>query len=265
LEEERFSSYFVVPLVAKGQPKGVLELFHHEPILADPELRDFFDSLAAQTAIAMDNGELFEGLKRSNLELTRAYDAVIESWARSLELREEFSHGHAKRTADMAFRFATMMALNETELPHIRRGALLHDIGMIGIPEVILLKKGPLTAEEREVVNTHPRQAHDLLMNIHFLAPALDIPSYHHEHWDGSGYPNGMKGDQIPLVARLFTVVDVWDALTNDRSYRQAWSRNEAVEYLREQAGKLFDPDVVEKFLRELPQVDIRFAEKPTR
>jgi HD-GYP domain-containing protein (c-di-GMP phosphodiesterase class II) len=265
LEEEHFSSYFAVPLIAKGQPKGVLELFHHEPILTDPELRDFFESLAAQTAIAMDNSELFEGLNRSNLELTRAYDAVIESWARSLELRDSFTQGHARRTAEMALRFSRVMAIEEAELPHIRRGALLHDIGMIGVPETILLKRGALTEEERKLINNHPAMAHELLANIHFLAPALNIPSYHHENWDGSGYPYHMKEDQIPLAARLFSLVDVWDALTTERSYRQAWSRNEAVAYLREQAGKQFDPDIVEKFLRELPQLDSRFADKQIR
>jgi response regulator RpfG family c-di-GMP phosphodiesterase len=262
LEQERVSSYFAVPLVAKGQIKGVLELFHKEPILSDPELRDFFESLAAQTAIAMDNSELFEGLKRSNLELTRAYDAVIESWAHSLALRESFNQGHAQRTAEMTLRFAKIMAVNEAELPHIRRGSLLHDIGMIGIPEEILHKKVALTEIERIVVNNHPQIAHDLLANIHFLAPALDIPTYHHERWDGSGYPEGLKGEQIPLTARLFAVVDVWDALTNERNYRPAWSQIEAIQYIREQAGKQFDPNVVEKFLRELPLLENRLPEK---
>jgi len=260
LEAERFTSYFAVPLVAKGQVKGVLELFHREPILADPELRDYFESLAAQTAIAMDNSEMFEGLKRSNLELLRAYDAVIESWARSLEVRERTSHFQAQNIAEMTLRLGIEMGMPEEELPHLRRGALLHDIGLIGVPEEILYKKGPLTPDERQVIAQHPGQAHELLAGIQFLAPALDIPIYHHERWDGGGYPNGMKGEQIPLAARVFAVVDVWNALTSERIYREAWTPGQASDYLRQQAGMQFDPVVVNKFLELLPQLERRFG-----
>jgi HD-GYP domain-containing protein (c-di-GMP phosphodiesterase class II) len=240
--------------------KGVLELFHRDPILADPELRDYFESLAAQTAIAMDNSEMFEGLKRSNLELMRAYDAVIESWARSLEIRERTVHFQAQNIAEMTLRLAIEMGMQEEELPHLRRGALLHDIGLISVPEKILYKKEPLTADDRTVIAQHPGQAHELLAGIQFLAPAMDIPVYHHERWDGSGYPNGMKGEQIPLAARIFAVIDVWNALTNDRIYRDAWTSGKATDYLRQEAGKQFDPVVVEKFLGLLPQLGRRFG-----
>jgi response regulator RpfG family c-di-GMP phosphodiesterase len=257
LESEPFTHYFVIPLIAKGQIKGVLELFHHEPVLADPELREFFESLASQTAMAIDNIEVFEGLKRSNLELTRAYDAVIESWARSLELREKDINGHAQRVTEMTVRLAMAMGVSDSELPHIRRGALLHDVGMIGIPEHILFKNEILDDDDRLKILDHPQISRELLAKINFLVPALDIPTSHHERWDGTGYPQGLKGDQIPSAARIFAVVDVWDALVTDRIYRKGWTREEVTQYLQEQAGKQFDPSVVEIFLRELSRLEI--------
>jgi response regulator RpfG family c-di-GMP phosphodiesterase len=255
LEEEKFSTYFAIPLITKGQIKGVLELFHHEPVSTDVELRDFFESLAAQAAIAMDNSELFQGLKRSNLEITHAYDAVIERWAFSLEKREKEMEGHCKLTTELTVLLAKAMDIGDAQLLHIRRGALLHDIGTIVIPESILNKSGTFTEEERKIIQQHPFEARSLLKGIDFLAPAMDIPFYHHERWDGTGYPQGLKGDQIPLPARIFAVADVWGALTSDRLYRKKWSLDDAVQYIIKNSGTQFDPTVVEVFIKKLPQI----------
>jgi len=145
---------------------------------------------------------------------------------------------------------ARSMGLQESELIHIRRGALLHDIGKMGIPDSILLKPGPLTEDERATMRHHPIFAYKLLKGIEYLQPALDIPYYHHERWDGLGYPNRIAGDRIPIAARIFTVVDVWDALTSDRPYRPAWTKEEAFQYIQNQSGKQFDPQVVQEFIR---------------
>ncbi len=255
LEEEKFATYFAIPLITKGQVKGVLELFHHEPVATDPELRDFFKSLAAQAAIAMENSDLFQDLKRSNLEITRAYDAVIELWAFSLEKRENAREGHGKRTMEMTVHLARAMDIGDAQLIHIRRGALLHDIGSIVVPESILNKTGALTEEEQKIIRRHSIEGQNLLQQIDFLAPAMDIPSYHHEHWDGSGYPKGLKGEQIPLPARIFAVVDLWDALTSDRVYRKRWPQDDAIQFIQMNSGIFFDPAVVDVFIRELPRI----------
>lgn len=255
LEDDRFESYYAVPLIVKGQIKGVLELFNHSPISEDPEMRDFLESLAAQAAIAIDNSVLFEGLKRSNLELTRAYDAIIESWARSIEYREPDLHGHSTRVMELAMRLASAMGVSESELLHIRRGSLLHDIGRIGVPEDLLLRLNNLNEEEQKVFQHHVQVSHDLLAGIDFLAPAIDIPYLSHENWDGSGYPRGLKGKDIPLAARIFAVVDGWDMHTTNRHHRPRWEQEKVVDYLREQAGKRYDPEIVQLFLRELPNL----------
>ena len=253
LEDEQFISYFVIPLIIKGQIKGVLELFNRSPIRDDPEMRDFLESLATQAAIAIDNSVLFDGLKRSNLELTRAYDAIIESWARSMEIREPDLRGHAHRTVNLAMRLGLALGVNETELFYIRRGSLLHDIGRIGVPEHLLARLDCLTEDEQKIFEKHSQIAYDLLSGIDFLAPALDIPYLNHENWDGSGYPRGLKGKEIPLAARIFAVVDTWDVLSTDRQYRKRWPREKIIEYIREQTGKKYDPEIVETFLRDLP------------
>lgn len=247
---EQFITYHGVPLVAKGQVKGVLEVFHREPLDPAPEWLDFLETLAGQVAIAIDNISLFEDLQRSNLELVRAYDTTLEGWARALELRDMETEGHSRRVTEMTQRLARAMGMSEEELAHVRRGALLHDIGKMGIPDSILLKPGRLTDEEREVMERHPVYAYKMLAPIDFLRPVLDIPYCHHEKWDGSGYPRGLKGERIPLAARIFAVVDVHDALRSDRPYRDAWTEEEVIKYIREQAGQHFDPQVVEAFIQ---------------
>jgi putative nucleotidyltransferase with HDIG domain len=183
------------------------------------------------------------------------YDMTLEGWSRALDMRDQETEGHSERVTEMAMDLARILAIGDAEAEHIRRGALLHDMGKIGIPDSILLKPGPLTEEEWVVMRTHPVRAFELLSRIPYLRQALEIPYCHHEKWDGSGYPRGLKEEQIPLAARIFAIVDVYDALTNDRPYRKAWSREKALTYILEQSGKHFDPKVVEAFLRLLPDM----------
>ena len=249
MQEEGFASYYSVPLVAKGQIKGVLDLFNRTPLNPDQEWFNFLETLAGQAAIAIDNTGLLEDLHRTNVELSLAYDTTLEGWSKALDLRDKETEGHTQRVVDMTLRIAQSMGIDNEDLTHIRRGALLHDIGKMGIPDSILLKPGPLSDDEWEVMKRHPVYAHDLLFPITHLRSALDIPYHHHEKWNGLGYPLGLKGEQIPLPARIFAVVDVWDALTSDRPYRKAWTSKKALEYIREQSGIQFDPKVVDMFL----------------
>ena len=213
-------------------------------------------TLAGQAAIAIDNVTLFNDLMGSNADLNQAYDATIEGWSHALDLRDKETGGHTLRVTEMTVNLARALQVEEDRLVHIRRGALLHDIGKMGVPDSILLKAGPLTGEEWVIMRQHPQLAFDMLSPIAYLKPALDIPYCHHEKWDGTGYPRGLKGEQIPLAARLFAVVDVWDALTNDRPYRKAWPPAEAIRYIRDQAGSHFDPEVVKVFLRLIPGLE---------
>jgi response regulator RpfG family c-di-GMP phosphodiesterase/PAS domain-containing protein len=249
LRGEDFKSYFVAPLVAKGQVKGVLEVFTRKPISPDPEWYDYLETLAGQTAIAIDNASLFENLQRSNIELAMAYDATIEGWSRALDMRDHETEGHTERVTEMTLRLAEAMGLKPEAMVHIRRGALLHDIGKMGISDSILLKTGPLDEEKWRIMRMHPVYAYELLSPIAYLKPALDIPYCHHEKWDGSGYPRGLKGEQIPLAARIFAVVDVYDALGSDRPYRAAWPEDKVRQYIQDQSGIHFDPQVVELFM----------------
>jgi len=247
---EKFVGYAAAPLLAKGQVKGVLEVFHRGPLEFDSEWMQFLEALAGQAAIAIDSAALVNDLQQANVDLTLAYDTTLEGWSRALDLRDKETEGHTQRVTEFTMQLARAMGVPEEEVPHIRRGALLHDIGKMGIPDSILLKPGPLTPEEWEIMRRHPVYANQLLMPIPYLRRALDIPFYHHEKWDGTGYPQGLQGHQIPLAARIFAVADVWDALTSDRPYRPAWTREKAIAHIREQAGKHFDPQVVSAFLR---------------
>ncbi len=249
-----FMAYYGAPLIARGQVKGVLEIFHRTELAPDEEWLNFLETLARQAAIAIDNASLFEDLQRSNLDLVMAYDATIEGWSRALDLRDRETEGHTQRVADMTEHLAVRMGMSEASLVHIRRGALLHDIGKMGIPDRILLKPTTLTEEEWVIMRRHPQLAYDMLYPIAYLRPAIDIPFCHHEKWDGTGYPRGLKAEQIPIAARVFAIADVWDALTSDRPYRQAWSKEKAAEHIRFQSGANFDPQVVEHFLQLLSE-----------
>ncbi|RIK28938.1 MAG: hypothetical protein DCC56_14775 [Anaerolineae bacterium] len=254
LAREGFVTYIGVPLIVKGQIKGVFEVFHRTPISPTADWVQFLQTLAGQAAIAIDNAHLFDNLQKSNQELTQAYDITLEGWARALELRDRETEGHTRRVTELTMRLAKSMDIKEEELVNIYRGVLLHDIGKMGVPDQILRKTGPLTESEWDEMRRHPQYAFDLLSPISYLRPSLDIPYCHHEHWDGSGYPRGLKGEQIPLAARIFSVVDVWDALRSDRPYRKAWPEQEVINYLKESAGAILDPQIVEMFLQLLQE-----------
>ncbi|GAB4503242.1 MAG: hypothetical protein Fur0043_02340 [Anaerolineales bacterium] len=260
--EEGFVSYYCVPLVAKGQVLGLLEIFHRTQIHPTVEWLAFLEALGDQAAIAIDNAMLFNSLQRSNVELMLAYNATIEGWSRALDMRDHETEGHTRRVTELALRLAARIGVNNEALIHIRRGAILHDIGKMGIPDHILHKPGPLTDEEWDIMRQHPVYARELLSPIEYLAPAMEIPCYHHERWDGSGYPLGLHAANIPLSARLFAIVDVYDALTSNRPYRPAWSKAAAIAYIREQAGILFDPQVVEIFIQMMSEEFISMEDK---
>jgi len=246
---EGFSTYFGMPLVAKGTVRGVLEVFQRAPLAPDDEWLDFLETLAEQAAIAVDNSLLFADLQRSKTDLELAYDTTLEGWSRALDLRDKETEGHTQRVTELTERLARTMGLAESELVHVRRGSLLHDIGKMGIPDSILLKEGPLTDDEWVKMRQHPLYAYELLAPIAYLRPALDIPYCHHEKWDGTGYPRGLSGELIPLAARIFAVVDVWDALRSDRPYRLAWPEEKVREHIRQLSGSHFDPQMVQAFL----------------
>ena len=259
IKREGFVTYIGIPLIVKGQIKGVFEVFHRSPISATPDWMEFLHTLAGQAAIAIDSSQLFENLQRSNQELIQAYDTTLEGWARALELRDRETEGHTRRVTELTMRLARYMGVSDNEMVNIYRGVLLHDIGKMGVPDHILKKKGKLTPEEWVEMRQHPTYAHNLLSPISFLRGVIDIPYCHHEHWDGKGYPRALKGEQIPMSARIFSVVDIWDALLSDRPYRKAWSREKVKEYLKECAGTILDPRIVNIFLTMVEE-----DEKPT-
>ncbi len=252
LVSDRFKTYYGVPLIAKGEVQGVLEIFHRQVLAGDAEWLEFLGALASQAAIAIDAARVFEELKRSNADLARAYDTTLEGWSRALDLRDKETEGHSRRVTELTLRLAReALGLGEAELVQVQRGALLHDIGKMGVPDNILLKPGKLSDEEWAVMRLHPTYAYELLSPIEYLRPALEIPYNHHEKWDGSGYPRGLEGEAIPLAARLFAIVDVWDALRSDRPYRAAWPEAKVREHIRASAGTHFDPQLVEVFLQQ--------------
>lgn len=250
IEEEGFVSYYAQPLIAKGQVKGVVEIFQRRWFEPDEEARDFLEALATHAATVIETASLFNDLQRTNIELSLAYDSALMGWSKALELRDQETAGHTQRVTELTLRIARALGMSARDLVHIRRGAILHDIGKMDIPESIWLKKERLSPEEWSIIRSHPLLTYELLSPIPYLRPALNIPYCHHERWDGRGYPRGLRGEQIPLEARIFAVADVWDALTSDRPYRRAWPRARAFEYIRENAGKHFDPKVVELFFK---------------
>ena len=250
MQAEGLSDYCGAALVSKGKILGVLEVFNARALPDEQEWMDYFQTLAGQAAIAIDAAKMLEGLRDSHQALVKAYDETIEGWSHALDLRDHETEGHSQRVTELSVRLGRVLGLRDEELAHLRRGALLHDIGKVGVPDQILLKPAALSVEEWVVMQQHPQYAFDLLSPIDFLTPALDIPYFHHEKWDGSGYPRGLKGEEIPLPARIFAIVDVWDALRSDRPYRKAWSVEKSIAYIREQAGKHFDPALIPVFLK---------------
>ncbi|MDX1377407.1 MAG: HD domain-containing phosphohydrolase [Anaerolineales bacterium] len=246
---EGFVVYHGSPLIAKGRVLGVLEIFHRSRLQPDEDWLDFLNIISGQAAIAIDSALMFKDLQKSNFELSLAYNATIDGWSRTLDLRDKETEGHTRRVTDLTVRFAAKNGVKDSELIHIRRGATLHDIGKVVIPDSILFKPGPLSSDEWETMRQHPKYAVELLSPIKYLEAAMDIPHWHHERWDGTGYPDQLGGEEIPISARMFALADVYDALTSDRPYRSAWSKKDAVQYIEDQAGKHFDPQLVPGFL----------------
>lgn len=246
---EGFVSYMGIPLRSRNRTLGILEFFNRKPLQPDAEWVSYLEMLVGQAGIAIESINMLHDIQQSNINLLQAYETTIESWARTLNLRDEETQEHTRRVVDLAIRLARRMGFSEEEIVALRRGAYLHDIGKMAIPDHILHKPEPLTDEEWEQMRRHPKIAYDLLEPIPFLNASLAIPFSHHEKWDGSGYPLGIRGDEIPKAARLFSVVDVWDALTSDRPYRKTWSEAEALDFIKQHAGTQFDPQVVDVFL----------------
>jgi putative nucleotidyltransferase with HDIG domain len=253
----QFRSILCAPLRTKDQVIGVIFLDNRVHIgLFDDRDLELLTAFANQAAIAIENARLFDGLQAANRELEAAnreletaYDATLKGWVRALDLRDKETKGHTQRVTILTRLLAKAFGFEGEGLAHITRGALLHDIGKMAIPDSILLKPGDLTPEERDLMKRHPVLAYEMLQPIQFLHPAIDIPHCHHERWDGNGYPRGLKGGQIPLMARIFAVADVWDALISDRPYRKGMDPVEVRQYIRSLSGTHFDPQVVEAFL----------------
>jgi len=261
-------SILCVPMKLKDDIVGVMFVDNriHSGLFKDGDL-ELLSSFADQAAMAINNARLFdelqeanESLEAANEELQTAYEATLEGWVRALDLRDKETEGHTKRVTALTEELARKMDFDEEQLVHIKRGALLHDIGKMGIPDGILLKPGALTSDEREKMQEHPELAYTMLNPIKFLKPAIEIPYCHHEKWDGSGYPRGLRGDNIPLPARIFTVADVWDALTSERPYRKPMGTNEVRQHIRGEAGSHFDPQVVDVFLgiKDIPRARVK-------
>lgn len=251
-----------IPLVVHGEVIGFITLGSFKIAAFDQNAADLAQTFSLHAAAAIDNTQLFENLQKTNQELVQAYDTTLAGWAKALELRDKETHGHTNRVTELTVDLARFMGISKTDLVHLRRGVLLHDIGKMGVPNEILHKEGPLTDEEWIEMRRHPQYAFDLLYPITFLRPSLDIPYSHHEWWDGTGYPQNLKGEDIPLPARIFAVVDVWDALLSDRPYRKSWERDDVKNYLREQAGTHFDPKIVAVFLKMIDTKDLQEMQK---
>jgi putative nucleotidyltransferase with HDIG domain len=254
--EQNLRSILCVPLKLKDEIIGVIFVDSrvYSGLFEESDL-EILSAFADQAAVAIDNARLFEGLQQANQELREAYEATLRGWALALELRDKETEGHTQRVTVLTEILARKLGIDEDEMEHVKRGALLHDIGKMAIPDGILLKPGKLTLTERKFMELHPLFAKDMLDPIEFLHPAMDIPYCHHEKWDGSGYPRNLRGREIPFAARIFAVVDVWDALTSERPYRAPMDPDEVRRIIREESGKHFDPQVVDAFLamKDLP------------
>ncbi len=261
----KLRSILCVPLKVKGELIGVIYVDNKAHVgMFGEEDRELIKAFADQAAVAIDNARLFDELlaantelentnfklEAANLELKIAYDATLNGWVRALDLRDKETEGHTQRVTILTERLARMLGVVGDDLLDMTRGALLHDIGKMAISDLILRKEGPLTEAEREEMKKHPVYAYEMLSPIEFLRGAIDIPYCHHEKWDGTGYPRGLKGEQIPFAARIFPVVDVWDALTSDRPYRKSMPPDEVREIIKADAGTHFDPKIVEVFLQ---------------
>jgi putative nucleotidyltransferase with HDIG domain len=242
-------SILCVPL--KSEKEGVIGIIYvdnrlQSGIFTKMDL-DLLHAIASNAAIAIKNASLFE-------DLENAYEETLLGWSKAVELRDQDTEDHTLRVAKLTVHLADYLGINNEELIHIRRGAMMHDIGKLGIPDGILLKADRLTPAEMDIMKLHTIYAYDMIYPIKHLRPAIEIPYCHHERWDGTGYPRGLKSEEIPIAARIFAVVDVWDALRSNRPYRTEWSKQKVVEYLQEHANSHFDPDIVALFLKMIAE-----------
>jgi HD-GYP domain-containing protein (c-di-GMP phosphodiesterase class II) len=209
-----------------------------------------------EIAVLTDNfNQMIANIQQSHLNLLAAYKSTLESISKAMDLRDNETELHMQRVTELTVRLAKRMGFKGEQLTYIYQGALLHDIGKIGVSDELLKKPEKLTEAEWVQMRKHPQYAYEILYPIEYLRPSLDIPYCHHEKWDGSGYPNGLKGEEIPMIARIFSIVDVWDAMTSDRVYRKALSEEEVVKYIIENRGTHFDPQVVDAFLAMMGKI----------
>jgi putative nucleotidyltransferase with HDIG domain len=237
-----------VPMRIQNRVIGVLEALNKKQGKFTEEDVKILTAIASQAAVAIENAQLVEALQES-------YESTLEGWAAALDLRDKETEGHSQRVTLLAIQLAQEIGVSKEDLTYLRQGALLHDIGKMAVPDSILHKNGPLTEPEKAIMREHPVNAYNMLYPITYLRPALDIPFCHHEKWDGSGYPSSLKGEEIPLAARIFSIIDVWDALRSNRPYRKAWSVKKTIAYIQEQAGKSFDPKLVKRFVEIIPSI----------
>ena len=248
LMQEGFGGYVGLPLMASGHLIGILEVYQRNNFQPNTAWWEFAKQIAGYSAQALSRAWNFRQLKQVHAGNGQMYDSIIEGWTRMLELRDSEPKGHSKRVTELAVDLARVLGLGEQEVMRIRRGALLHDVGKMGIPDTILLKAGSLTDEEWVIMRQHPVIAYEQLGSIAEFQMALEIPYCHHENWDGTGYPRGLAGEAIPFAARLFALVDTWDILRSDRPFRKAWPEDKVKTYILERAGKNFDPYLATKF-----------------
>lgn len=244
----RTNSLLGVPMRIQNRVTGVLEALNKRQGTFTEEDVKILTAIASQAAVAIENAQLVQALQDS-------YDSTLEGWAAALDLRDKETEGHSQRVTVLTVQLAQAIGVSQDALTYLRQGALLHDIGKMAVPDSILHKQGPLTEQEKAVMRQHPLNAYNMLYPIAYLRSALDIPYCHHEKWDGSGYPRGLKGEEIPLAARIFTIIDVWDALRSNRPYREAWSEKKTIAYIQKQAGKSFDPKIVKNFVDVIPSI----------
>lgn len=250
--------HLITPLIGRQKVLGMIEALINPGAGLMREWVEYFEAAAGQLAIAIEQVQIIEQYEAVNREMHDAQKLLLKGWAKALEFKDRETKGHCDRVTDLTRRMGAAMGLSQGAVEGMIRGAYLHDIGKMAIPDHILFKKGPLTDEEWSLMKKHPLYAQEFLDGIGFLDEAMMIPLYHHERWDGSGYPFGLQGEAIPLQARIFAIVDVWDALTHDRPYRPAWRPDEVRAYLQRLAGEKFDPQLVEEFLGIMvPEVSI--------
>jgi HD-GYP domain-containing protein (c-di-GMP phosphodiesterase class II) len=249
LAAENFVSYHVAPLIVGENPQGIIEVYSRRQQAPIPTWLDLFDVISRYVGLALHNQALFNSSKKLDANKQINFGGTLDAWMAAMLLRGGEMERHARRVTDMTLRLAKLIGISDDQLIHLVRGAMLHDIGKLALPDSILQKSEKLTQSEWELMRMHPEFAYRLLSPLPYLKPALPIPYSHHERWDGGGYPLGFIGTQIPLHARIFTVVDVWDALRSDRPYRKAWRDVDVYQYISDQSGKHFDPQVTCAFL----------------